>query len=103
MVSRGENKPSPGVGGTSTNCIPGKLGNGPLNGLLVIASTRGDKRALSSAAYGLIVVTCRSGTEVFFSISTGLMMGLGLAFGAFGGALKFSGTKPNPCSCFPNR
>lgn len=88
MVSRGENTPSLGVGGTSTNCIPGTSENDWWIGLFVIVSARGDSRAASSGKLR-ITATCRSGGVSF--LSTG-----------FGGGPKFKDPNPNPAAV-PNR
>lgn len=62
MVSRGEKRPSSGVGGTSIRRMPPKSDpgkGGGWRGLLVIVSTRGDMRASSSAKVAAgIIETC---------------------------------------------
>ena len=83
MVSRGENRPSLGVGGTSTNCIPGRLElNGWWSGLLVIVSSLGERISLSSG-YGC-------------SLLTWLFGSLGLLKFGIDGAVRPRGTSPNP-------
>ena len=83
MVSRGENRPSLGVGGTSTNCMPGRLElNGWWSGLLVIVSSLGERIA-SSSEYVCSTLTC-------------LFESLGLLKFGIDGAVKPSGTSPNP-------
>lgn len=90
MVSRGEKTPSLGVGGTSTNCIPGiPVVKDSWSGLLVMVSARGDMSAASSGRLRTIV-TCRSWiVSCFFSAG-------------FGAGPRFRDAKPKLPSEVPN-
>jgi len=93
IVSRGENKPSPGVGGTSTNCIPANEVNGSCKGFLVIVSARGDSSAGSSG-------------KAWRTAGTGFISGAAsfLNFPSLGGgaAARLNGTNPRPPVEEPN-
>jgi len=82
MLSRGENKPSLGVGGTSTNCIPARPAKGSWRGFFVMVSARGDMSAASSGKVRNGITTWCSGATSWIS-----------AF-FLGGAPRLNGTKP---------
>ena len=88
MVSRGENNPSPGVGGTSTNCIPAMSENDWWIGLLVMVSARGDMSAASSG---------KLGRTAMGRFGVGSTLGMG-----FDGGARLSEGNPKPAGFEPN-
>lgn len=97
MVSLGENSPSLGVGGDSTNFIPAISEYESCRALLVIVSARGDIKASSS---GRVLATVTS-----LSTEAALLSGSGEKLLGAGPTFKLENPKPEgppPKRCEPN-